>query len=387
MHRPPRSSLYWRLLPSYLLVILVAAVTVFLAGEALAPFFLEQHIDAMVESLHTGEPAESMVQDLETGYRRALTRSLLWAILASAVAAGIVGLYVTRRLVRPLRALTRASHRIAGGRYDQRLDPDAPGEIGELASAFNTMAETLEGSERRRVQLLADVAHEFRTPLSNLRGYIEGLEDGVFRPDDVVASTRRQLERLERLAHDLSLLSRVETGQLELSPSLTDAEALLEAAADAFGPRFEIKGVTLEVRTDESPLHVWSDEERTGQVLTNLIANALRHTPRGGRVVLTATGRRGQVRFEVRDTGEGIPADQLPLVFNRFYRGDRARARQEDSGSGIGLTLAKQFVERQGGEIGVTSRPGSGSTFWFTLPSQEEAESVAGPRDRRVDRW
>ena len=366
-------SLYWRLLPSYLLVVVVAAGTALLAGEALAPFFLQRHVDAMMETLHAhgDQTLDAMADDLEAGFRRALTQSLLWALAVSALAASLVGLYVTRRVVRPLRALTRASRRIAGGRYSQRLDGRAPGEIGELAAAFNTMAEALERSEERRVQLIADLAHEFRTPLSNLRGYLEGLEDGVFRPDELAAPARRQVERLERLADDLSLLSRVETGQLELHPATVDAAALLEAAADAFRPRFEAKGVALDVRPGPGGLTVWADEQRTGQVLGNLIANALRFTPQGGRVTLTASAiAGGGARFDVSDSGVGIPPDQLELVFNRFYRGDEARAQRDGSGSGIGLTLAKQLVERQGGEIGVGSRPGAGSNFWFTLPTR-----------------
>lgn len=373
MAAPREPSLYWRLLPSYLLVVAVAAGTALLAGEALAPFFLQRHVDVMVDTLHAhgDQTLDAMADDLEAGFRRALTQSLLWALAVSALAASLVGLYVTRRVVRPLRALTRASRRIAGGRYSQRLDGRAPGEIGELAAAFNTMAEALERSEERRVQLVADLAHEFRTPLSNLRGYLEGLEDGVFRPDELAAPAKRQVERLERLADDLSLLSRVETGQLELHPATVGAAALLEAAADAFRPHFEAKGVALDVRPVPSGLTVWADEERTGQVLGNLIANALRFTPQGGGVTLTAAATAGGgARFDVSDTGIGIPPDQLALVFNRFYRGDQARAQRDGSGSGIGLTLAKQLVERQGGEIGVSSRPAEGSSFWFTLPTR-----------------
>ncbi|MHB1060043.1 MAG: sensor histidine kinase, partial [Rhodanobacter sp.] len=333
------------------------------------------HVDAMMESLHAhGDQAlDAMADDLAAGFRRALTQSLLWALVASGAAATMVGLYVTRRVVRPLRALTRASGRIAGGRYSQRLTQRAPGEIGELAAAFNTMAATLEKSEERRVQLMADVAHEFRTPLSNLRGYLEGLEDGVFAPEELAAPARRQLQRLERLADDLSLLSRVETGQVDLHPAEVAAVTLLDAVAEAFRPRFEAKDVTLEVAAAPD-VRVWADAERSGQVLTNLVANALRFTPAGGRVKLAvyAVGE-GWVRFEVSDTGGGIPQGQLSLVFNRFYRGDQARAQQEGGGSGIGLTLAKQLVERQGGDIGVSSRLGQGSTFWFTLPRAPDA--------------
>ena len=186
--------------------------------------------------------------------------------------------------------------------------------------------------------------------------------------EELAAPARRQLQRLERLADDLSLLSRVETGQVELHPEAVAVTALLEAVAEAFRPRFEAKGVVLDVEVAPE-VRVWADAERSGQVLTNLVANALRFPPAGGRVTLAARGAgEGRVRFEVSDTGGGIPEEQLGLVFNRFYRGDQARAQQEGGGSGIGLTLAKQLVERQGGDIGVSSRQGHGSVFWFTLP-------------------
>lgn len=372
MPRPPKTSLYWRLLPSYLLVIVVTAGTAILAGEAVAPFFLRRHLDAMIETLHTqdDQSLDALADDLESGFRRSLTRSLLWALLASAVAASLVGLVMTRRIVLPLQALTYASKRIAGGRYKQRLDGRSPGEIGELASAFNTMAETLEHSEEQRVQMMVDLAHEFRTPLASLRGYLEGLDDGVFLAHEVAAPAQRQVQRLERLADDLSLLSRVETGHLELRPAMTDVALLLTAARDAFRPHFEAKGVDLLLLTPPGGLRVWADEERTGQVLGNLIANALRFTPEGGRVTLAVTSRPdGRLRFDVSDTGVGIPEDQVNLVFDRFYRVDQARVQRDGSGSGIGLTLAKQLVERQGGTIGVTSQLGVGSSFWFTLPA------------------
>lgn len=372
MRNRNRTSLYWRLLPSYLLVIAVAGISTFLASEAVAPYFLDRHTDAMVASLHfhTDEPLEALDQDLASGFRRALTQSLVWALAASAVTAGVVGLYVTRRIVRPLTAMTRASQRIAGGRYSQRLNPDAPGEVGELAAAFNTMAQTLQNSEERRIQLLADVAHEFRTPLSNLRGYFEALEDGVFTTDQVSDPANRQLKRLETLANDLSLLSRVETGQLTLHGATVQAAALLNAAATAFRLRSQARSISLDVRTPPAEVTVWADEERTGQVLANLIANALQYTPKGGRITLTAAADgTGLVRFAVTDTGPGIPPHQAHLVFNRFYRGDQSRSHEEPAGSGIGLTLARQLVERQGGEIGLDSPPAAGSTFWFTLPA------------------
>lgn len=388
--RPPgdasrtRPSLFWRLLPSYLLVIGVGAATTFVAGESFAPFFLERHVNSMMRTMHnltTEGMTQGMVVDLNAAYRRALTGSLSWAALVSIVAAAIVGLFVTRRIVAPLRAMTRASRRIAGGSYRARLDTGVPGEIGDLAEAFNTMAATLERSEEQRVALLADVSHEFRTPLSNLKGYVEGLEDGVFALDETtLGACRRQLGRLERLVDDLSLLSRAENGQLDLHPVPIDAGQLLDHSREAFRARFEQKGVRLIVETPAAPLAVTADPERTTQVLANLVGNALRHTPTGGSVVLWAV-REGvtAVRFEVEDDGTGIAPADLPHVFKRFFRGDRSRGREKGGGSGIGLTLVKQFVERQGGRVGVENRSGGGARFWFTLPTAAGAAEADSP--------
>ena len=168
--------------------------------------------------------------------------------------------------------------------------------------------------------------------------------------------------------NDLSLLSRVETGNLDLHARPVNANGLLSEAAAEFSPRFAGKGVSLTVQPLDRALLVEADAERTLQVLSNLLANALRFTPAGGQVELVALAERAGVRFEVRDTGPGVPAGQEALLFRRFYRADPARGREGGSGSGIGLTLAKQLVERQGGEIGVVSESGKGSTFWFTLP-------------------
>ncbi len=245
------------------------------------------------------------------------------------------------------------------------------------------MAATLERSEARRIQLLGDVAHEFRTPLSNLKGYLEGLEDGVFESDEAtLAACTRQVTRLGRLVDDLSLLSRVETGQLDLAPDRLAVRDVIADAAQAFGGRFERKTVSLELDPPRSDETVHADPLRTAQVVANLLTNALRHTPAGGRVALSARRlSHDEVRFEVRDEGEGIAPEHLARVFDRFYRADRSRRHDEGSGSGIGLTLVKQLVERQGGRVGVQSVVGQGATFWFTLPRSQKGhdpDSMSG---------
>jgi len=363
-----RDSLLLRLLASHLLVVLVGAAGIILASEALAPLVIDRHVQEMVASLHAhmGEPIATLSEDLASSYRRALTQAIGLSVGLAAIAGVAVAWYMTRRIVRPLRSLTSASRRIAGGRYAQRLDADAPGEIGELAEAFNRMAATLEHR-----------AHEFRTPLSNLRGYLEGLEDGVFGAGDVAEPTRRQVERLQRLVDDLSLLSRVETGQVPLVMEPLVARDVLGAAAEAFRPRFDAHDVRLVLEPVAANLEVLADHERVQQVLGNLLANALRFSPAEGVVRLRAvamppTGHRDGaspgVRFEVQDDGPGIPAEERDAIFRRFYRGDTSRGRDDGAGSGIGLTLAKELVERQDGEIGVDSVVDAGSTFWFVLP-------------------
>lgn len=382
VHAPERArpSLFWRVFPSYVLVVAVGAVTTLVAGESFAPFFWDRHLASMVQSMG-GTPGAGMtggmLADLDVAYRRALSSSLLWAAGASVVAAAVVGLFVTRRIVSPLRAMTRASARIAGGTYQDRLDASAPGEVGDLAEAFNTMAATLERSESQRVQLLADVSHEFRTPLSNLKGYMEGLEDGVFELDAVtLAACGRQVGRLERLVDDLSLLSRIETGQLDLHPERIDVRAVLEDAAAAFRARFAQKDVTLQFDAPTEATSVRADPVRAAQIVSNLLSNALRHTPAGGHVTVQVRRHApGEVHFAVDDDGEGIPPDRLSHIFERFYRGDASRRHDGQHGSGIGLTLVKQLADRQGGRVGAESQLGSGTRIWFTLPYADGGEN------------
>jgi len=371
-------NLFWRLFISYALIIALGALTLYLASEAFAPLFLDHHIHKMREVMRgmLGAPMmEAMEADLSKAYRRALNQSLLWSGLVSVAVAGVMSVFVTYQLVSPIRAMQRASRRIAAGQYRQRLDEAAPGEVGALAQAFNAMAAALETSEARRVELLRNVAHEFRTPLASLRGYLEGLEDGLFSPDEAIfTASQRQLARLMRLVDDLSLLSRVEAGQEALTFEVVSVASMLEQAAATFRPQFAAKQVALSLTTVPDTWQVRADPQRTQQVLSNLIANALRHTPAGGEVRLAAQIRGQEVVVAVEDNGEGIPSTALPHLFTRFYRVDPARRSQwlgealADTGSGIGLTIAKHFVEAQGGTIGVESELGHGSRFWFTLP-------------------
>lgn len=366
-------SLLWRVFASYLIVVAVAALGALMAGEAVAPFLLERHMRSMGGGMaHLGPaaagPAAAMAADLAAAYRSALTQSLAWAAVVATVAAALVAWTVTRRIVAPLRALRAASGAIATGRYGERLDTSAPGEIGDLAATFNTMAEALEQSDAIRRQLLTDLSHELRTPLSNLRGYLEALEDEVFTLDAATtAALRRQVDRMERLVADLSLLTRLEARQVPIEVGPVDIGALVADSLAAFRARFDEKGVALSAAAGPGPWIV-ADATRTAQVLENLLSNALRHTPPGGRVEVATRPVGEAVRIDVRDTGPGVPEGQREAVFRRLVRGDPARSTTDGEGSGIGLTIARGLVTRQGGEIGVEDAEGGGAGFYFTLP-------------------
>ena len=366
-------SLYWRLLASYLLLIVVCCTIFFLSAEMFGPMLLDHHVRDMQAAMNQVTPqtfGAVMASDLGDAYRRALNQSMLWGLLISAGVAGGVGLFVTSRIVAPLKGMQRASQRIAAGRYQDRLDAQAPGEVGDLAGSFNAMAETLAQTERRRVELLASVAHEFKTPLSSLHGYLDGLEDGVFSADaETLTACQRQVGRLERLVADLSLLSRVETGQEQFIKKSVPVRELLGRALQTFRPQFEGRKVTFRVESVPASWCVLADIDRTDQVLSNLVGNALRHTPPGGTVKLTAREHgRAEIVFEVRDTGAGVAAEDLPHLFTRFYRGDKARQYGQGSGSGIGLTIAKHYAEAQGGQLEVRAETGWGGVFAFSLP-------------------
>ncbi len=363
------SGLMARVFAANLVVVAVAVVGALLAGSALSPILLDRHMGMMGRTMAQMPGMSAMTADLEAAYRTALSQSLGWAAVVATVAAAGVAWVVTLRLLAPLRALQAASTAIAAGRRGARLDEDAPGEFGDVAAAFNGMAEAIERGESERRRLVADLAHELRTPLSNLRGYVEALEDGVFEFDDATrAALGRQVERLERLVADLATLHDVEAGQVSLEIAPTDVVALASAGVAAVQARFADKGIALTCTAPPGGACALADPVRVGQVLENLLANALRHTPVGGTVAVAVRTAGEGVRVEVRDTGPGVPVREREAVFRRLYRGDPARGATVGVGSGVGLTIAKALVERQGGAIGVDEAPGGGAAFWFTLP-------------------
>jgi len=305
------------------------------------------------------------------------------SVLAVAVAL-VVGLVITGRMTRPLRSFQDAVQRLASGARHEPLAIPPDKELAELAISFNTMAAELEHQQQLRRQLVADIAHELRTPLSVLRLQLEGMEDGIEQPTPTTLhSLVEEVGLLTRLVDDLRLLSLADAGQVSLAIDDLDAGTMIERAVIAATARARQQQIKLRAEPPTTALTVSADPQRLAQILGNLIENALRYTPVGGSVIvrvsseLSAGGHATQssklktynwVVFEVADTGVGIPPNELPRVFERFYRTDKARAR-ETGGSGLGLAIVQRLVEMQGGQIWAGSATGHGTTFSVALPA------------------
>lgn len=298
-------------------------------------------------------------------------RNLLLAGLAASLIGAALGLAFSRTLTRPLDRLATAARAIAAKDLSQRVASGGTVEVANVAEAFNDMADSLEKAEQLRRNLIADVAHELRTPLSVMQGNLAAQLDGLF-PLDLAETARLYDETrlLSRLVDDLRELAQAEAGQLQLNIGAIDLRRVIDTTAKAFNGMDNEHQAGVNVELPDQLPRVKADGERVAQVLRVLLSNALRHTPAHGSITISAFGLQDKVGVSVQDTGEGIAAGELPYVFDRFWRGDKSRAR-ETGGSGLGLAIAKQLIEAQGGTIGVESVIGQGSRFWFTLPIGE----------------
>lgn len=316
-----------------------------------------------------GERLTELDAEYEAAFRQSLNNVLLLAGVGAILSAVGVSWFVSQQITRPIRSLVAHSQQIAGGRYQQRLKLDTHDEFAELVESFNRMAESLASTEAMRVQLIGDVSHELKTPLAGIKGYMEGLQDGVLpATPETFELIHREADRLQRLVQDLQELSRTEAGQIALEVRSRSPEAIVNLVVERMQPQFAEKTIRLTVNLSPDLPDVSADCDRSIQVLTNLLGNALQYTPNGGQVELTVRREHDQVCFLVQDTGIGISSEALPHVFQRFYRVDKSRSRGS-GGTGIGLTVAKHLVEAQGGQIGAASEGlGKGSRFWFTLP-------------------
>jgi two-component system, OmpR family, sensor histidine kinase BaeS len=356
-------SLRARLLAAFLVVAAAALGTVAVAVLLVGPGYFAEAMGHL-----PGDPmGEAMGQATQVAFEDAMRQALLAATVIAVVTATVVSLAVAGRIARPISALAVAARRVAGGHYAERVPADEPGELGELAVSFNDMAGSLESTEHRRVQLVGDVAHELRTPLATIDGYLEGLEDGVIeaRPE-TWRLLRTETARLTRMVSDLSELWRAEARQLPLEVERVDASEVARGVAERFRPQAAARGIVIDVRA--APAAALADRDRLAQVVSNYLSNALRHAPDGSRIVIEVVERGTNVRLAVADEGPGLTPDQLEAVFERFYRVDPARSRAA-GGAGIGLAIVRALAEAMGGQAWAESAgPGRGSTFLAEVP-------------------
>jgi signal transduction histidine kinase len=313
-------------------------------------------------------PSSATSTALGKNFLNAITHSFWLVIVLAWLLALLLTLALSNHILKPVRELTRIANRMEQGDLSQRVRIRTKDEIGVLAHAFNTMADSLGRSEQLRSNLVSDVAHELRTPLTNIRGYLEALKDRVIDPtSEMIASLYEESLLLSRLVVDLQELSLAEAGQMHLVRSPLALEEVVVKAVSSVQLQAAHKQLALRVEMPPCLPRVEADAERVGQVLRNLVSNAITHTPPGGEITIRARAINGEVLVSVVDTGEGIEEQHLPYIFERFYRADASRSR-ETGGIGLGLAIVKQVVEAHGGQVEAESAPGRGSSFTFTLP-------------------
>ena len=328
-----------------------------------------------VGAVLVGSMIEPVLNPADEDFLRSVNLSILITAISVGLLALVLGSLLFRQITSPLRALSHTAQAIAAGQLGRRVDIKTGDEIGQLAKSFNYMAESLAQADIQRRNMVADIAHELGTPLTVVQGNLEAILDGVYDLNlENVASIHEQTVLLSRLVADLRDLALAEAGQLHLDLQPVDLASLVDRVIEGFETQASDKGISLKVNVPADSPQINGDEQRLNQVLFNLISNALRHTPSGGTITTIGEIKEDRVVIKVQDTGSGIPPEDLPHVFERFYRADRSRARTS-GGSGLGLTIAKQIVEAHDGQIWVQSWLGAGSTFAFSLPVKENSQA------------
>jgi histidine kinase len=360
-----------------LIVIFVGILILAITIQISIPAVFNRHMSGMMNQgtmngMGMGQgPGPGYGQTLFENFRASMFESLSYAVIASVLAALLVSFFLSRRIVAPIQTLSIASQSIANGHYEERVPVNGSDEIAQLAARFNQMATQLEQVEAMRRQLIGDVTHELRTPLTSIKGYMEGLVDGMLpSTPETFNQIHHEADRLSRLVDDLQELSRVEAKAYSLNVRSVPISNLVQATIKRLSPQSTAKHIILHssLPTDLPP--VLADEDRITQVLVNLVANAIQYTPESGEVTISAKRQVDEIHISVKDTGIGIPPNRLANLFTRFYRVDKSRSRNSGGGSGIGLTIAKHLVEAHRGRIWVESAgEDQGSTFSFSLPT------------------
>jgi signal transduction histidine kinase len=322
----------------------------------------------LVGTAYIAPPVSRAITTGEANFYGAVNRALWLAVLAAGGGAILLTVLFSRRILTPVEALTAATRRMAKGDLSQRVRVQSKDEIGELARAFNSMAEGLARLEQLRRHMVSDVAHELRAPLSGIRGYLEALREGVTAPTaPVITVVYEETMRLSRLVDDLQELTAADAGELKLARRPIVLAQVIKRVLNTCDPQMSAKGLATHVNIAPNVPMMEVDPERVEQILRNLLTNAITHTPPGGTVTVTVRTVGAEAEIRVEDTGVGVPPEDLPFIFERFYRADRSRTRST-GGTGLGLTIVKQLVEAHGGRVSAVSGLGKGTCIGFTLP-------------------
>ncbi|SEA80042.1 histidine kinase [Desulfuromusa kysingii] len=350
--------LLWKLLLNIVPVIIVTILVVWLAIDNLAATYFMN----LMEN-YAIEPHDSNRMFIE-----AVHRYLLWAALVAMVLALLLSYLMTKRVLRPLLQMTQISKELASGHFANRVEVVSRDEVGQLGSAFNQMANSLEQLEQLRKNMVTDVAHELRTPLTNLRGYLEALSDAVVPPSiETFRMLENEILRLVNLVDDLQQLSKAESAQAFLKRQKLQVDILMTQLLSLFELRLKGQQIAVQVNLEPRDIRIAADPDKLLQALRNLVENALRYAPKAGTIIIAAHRIQDMVEISISNTGTGIAAADLPYIFERFFRVDRSRSR-DHGGAGIGLAIVKQLVEAHGGKVGAESKNGL-TKIWLQLPA------------------
>ena len=357
-----------RLVVSHLVVAVLGAVATVIVVMVLTPVIFDRQVRMSGGSMGGGGAGQGYRQQLIVDVTIAVAEALAVGLVVGVLTAASAGVIVAARVAKPLREMSAATKRIAAGEYDARVDRPRDQELAALAEAVNTLGGTLAETEGRRTRLLGEVAHEMRTPLTIIDGYVEGMIDGIVPPEaEQLGKVSDEVRRLRRLSDDLSALSRAEEGRLDLTLRQLDLRDLVGAAVGRLRPQADDAGIRLDTHLAPVEGPVLVDADRITQVVTNLVGNAIRATPEGGAIDVSVVEDPGGAQIRVADTGEGLAAAELDRVFERFYRVPGGRT--GGGGSGIGLTIARGIARAHGGQLTAASAgPGQGSVFTMRMP-------------------
>ncbi len=375
----------FKLFLSYVVLILVGAFVISIFASLTAPVSFANNIQDMQshmqsQGMHMGNMngntmgnaeifSDEVVDELNQNFRDTLYQTLWGSSLIAILLASGISFYISQRITQPIRQLVRASQHIAEGYYEHSIELKTSDEIGDLVQSFNQMAQALAETETMRQQLIADVSHELKTPLASIKGYMEGLQDGVIpATNETYQQIHHEATRLQRLVQDLQELSRVEAGQMPLEVQRCNLHEIAQATVDWLKPQYDEKSIALTIHKPKQAIWVNADYDRLRQVFMNLLGNALQYTPENGRVTVTLDIQSSFAHITVQDTGVGLSEQDLKHIFDRFDRVDKSRARAS-GGSGIGLTIARHIIVNLGGKLWVESAGlGQGSSFHIQLP-------------------